>query len=131
MPTAIATRTLESYSVDELWARVGDFANPDWLRGVTRLRIEGQGPGAVRVLGVPGGVELRETLVSEGERSLTWSMDDGSPLPVRDYEATIAVDDDGGRARITWTSRFESAGPPDEILERMLTDMQTDMLRGL
>lgn len=110
MPEARISRTLD-VAPDALWSCVRAFGDLAWLPGDTKMEIRGEGVGQVRIITRPWGtVHERLTAVDDAARTLTYTVDEGMPLPITDYEATIVVDDDGGRGRITWSCRFQ----PDE-----------------
>ena len=97
-----------------MWSRVGDFhALSAWHPAIESQTAEGG--ESVRELHLGGGGTVVETLLEQGERSYTYSIDD-SPLPVADdYRATISVDDaDGGGCVITWVADFTAVGVSDE-----------------
>jgi len=107
-------------SAEALWTCVRAFGDLGWLPGDTQVEIRGDGVGQVRVITRPWGtVHERLTSIDDAARTLTYTVDEGMPLPVTDYEATIVVDDDGGRGRITWACRFrpDAGVAEDEVAE--------------
>ena len=101
-------------SADEMWSRIGDFHGlSTWHPAIESQTSEG---GAdVRELHIAdGGGTVVETLLDEGPRSYTYSIDD-SPLPVADdYRATISVEDADGGCVVTWVAEFTAVGATDD-----------------
>jgi mxaD protein len=94
-------------SADEVWKTVGDFGGIDaFFPGIESFRVEGDD----RVIGMFG-MEIRERLLSRDEaaRTLTYSVTEG--VPIDSHTATIAVEPEGGGAKITWSY----AVVPDEM----------------
>ena len=103
-------------AADEVWNRIGGFSTiHEWHPAIEHLEAEGTGVGSTRNLTIAGGISVVERLVAEdgADRTYTYEMLE-APLPVKDYVATIRVNDDGGGASIVeWTSTFEPAGVPE------------------
>ena len=99
-------------SADRLWAMVVDFGNVSWIPGAEGVRTEGKGPGMVRIIGAPG-AEIHERLetVDEAEKSISYTIPKGIPLPVTGYRATMKVHARGPeRSELEWSCSFEPAG---------------------
>lgn len=100
--------------VDSVWQKIRDFHNVDWAKGVL---------DTCEVVGDKGGTEagakrilngaIHETLLECNETDLTirYSIDDGPPPiskeDISNYEGTIKVSEDGGGAKVTWSSKWE------------------------
>ncbi len=93
-------------SADALWAIVADFGTVDWMMGVNKVELEGEGPGMVRLIyALPDAPPVREQLesVDEEARCLRYCIPEGNPLPVDDYHSHMTVVDLGaGRSRLDW-----------------------------
>ena len=129
MAEASVTRTLDA-TPDDLWKLVSDFGDLSWLPGGgVGAEIEGSGPGMVRVLVGPEG-KIRERLesVDEAGRSIRYAIPEGVPFPVTDYRATMQVSDDGGRARLAWSCRFEPDGATEAEAARAIETMYGVMM---
>ncbi len=98
-------------SADEVWKLIGGFNTlPDWHPAIEKSELEEE--GSMRRLSLAGGGTVIEKLVKldDKERVYTYSIID-SPLPVKNYEATIRVKDDGaGNTSVEWSSEFEAEG---------------------
>ncbi len=116
---------------DELWGIIGDF------HGLHKFQpniepsesIEG---GTARVLTI-GPNKITERLVEQGERSYTYSMDDGGPLPVTNYQSTLSVLDAGdGKSTVDWKSTFDPAeGGTEESAVQIVTMVYEGGLAGI
>ncbi len=96
---------------DEVWKLIGGFNTlPDWHPAIEKSELEEE--GSMRRLSLAGGGTIIEKLVKldDNERVYSYSIID-SPLPVKNYEATIRVKDDGeGNTTLEWSSEFEAEG---------------------
>lgn len=110
----------ESFSVsaDEIWNLLRDFGgilkwNPDSLESVT---VEGEGLGAIRTIGIPGGVSLQEKLEAFDDpgRSFSYSFTGKLLLPLENYLASMTVIPvDDSNCEVRWESTF-GPGPLSE-----------------
>jgi hypothetical protein len=120
MPIVTAETQLPA-TATEVWRHIGRFdAVRAWHPGVESSRLEDG--GAVRRLTLADGGATVERLVSHDDvnRSYTYEFLEGS-LPVRDYEATLAVDHDpDGSATVRWSSRFTAAGASEAEAAAMI-----------
>ncbi len=112
MASILVEKTLPA-APDALWELVVDFGNVRWIPGASETaKVEGSGPGMARILGNPEGGSIREILdsVDEAGRSITYSIPEGTPIPVSSYSSTMTVSDDGGQAHLAWGCEFEPDG---------------------
>jgi hypothetical protein len=110
------TRTLDT-TPEALWSCVRDFGNLSWIPGNPKVEVRGEGVGQVRIIERPyGKVHERLTSLDDAARTLTYTVPEGMPFPVTDYEAKMVVTDDGGKGRLSWSCRFEPDGASaDEV----------------
>ena len=93
-------------SPDAVWAKIGDFgALEEIFPAIESFRLEGD----ERIIGMAGGTEVRERLLSRDEatRTLTYSVIAGVPL--EHHEATITVEPAGEGCKVTWAYDVEPA----------------------
>lgn len=95
-----------------VWRTVGDFTGlAGWHPVVAETQMENG--GQQRRVKLVDGSELAEVLVSHDDSGTqyTYRIVEPGPLPVRDYEATLAVREstDGG-CEVSWSARFEPMG---------------------
>lgn len=100
-------------SAQEMWRRIGDFQGiAAWHPAIARCTP--QEDGEVRELALPDGDKVVERRVAQTDRSYTYRILDAGPLPVSDYEATIAVrDGEGGGSVVDWRATFTPVGASD------------------
>jgi hypothetical protein len=119
-----------------VWELASDFGGVDKWAGPAILgcSVEGEGIGAVRTLSLPGGATLQEKLESfdEAARTLSYSIVDPSPLPLRGYLSTLHVAEDGPqRCRVEWSGRMEPAGASEEQVTGMIRGIYTGGIAGI
>ena len=99
-------------SAQSVWELLRDFGGIlRWnSKGIESVSVEGEGIGAVRTIGIPGGVELQERLEAYDEegRSFSYSFFGKPVIPLENYYATMTVFEDGdAQCKIDWESTFE------------------------
>jgi len=116
MAVTQVARTMDT-TPDALWQCVRAFGEVPWARGAVKVEVRGEGVGQVRIVDLPyGKVHERLTSLDDEARSLTYDVPVGNPLAVTDYEARMAVTDDEGKGRLTWSCTFEpNAASEDEV----------------
>jgi hypothetical protein len=117
MAETSVTRTLD-VTPDALWRCVRAFHHTPWVPGAPP-EIRGEGVGQVRIFERPN-LKIHERLESldDAARTITYTIPIGMPFPVTAYQATMAVSDDGGRGRLTWSCAFEPDGVNAEEVAR-------------
>lgn len=93
----VFSSTIIDVPVDQVWEHVKDFNGlPSWHPAATDSKIEPtHTPGSVGCIRnfalTDGSGRIRETLlaISDSERSLTYNMLAGGPLPFEDYLAVM------------------------------------------
>ncbi len=112
MASVSVTRELEQ-SVDRVWGVVSDFGNISWMPEGTEVRLEGEGPGMIRHIGV-GTTTLAETLesVDDATRTLVYTIPGELPFPATDYRSTMVVREKGSGSELEWSCTFEPKGDP-------------------
>lgn len=104
--------------IDRVWAVLRDFnSHHRWHPAVAHSRMEndldGDVVGGVRKFSLSDGQELREQLLrhSDSDHAFTYCILD-SPLPLRDYVATVRLKPvtDGNQTFWDWRARFRAPG---------------------
>lgn len=106
---------------DEVFAVVGDFSDMGWYPGVTDTQVSED--GKARVLVLEDGTEIPERLAKQDEEkrviSFRRTADDLAVIPATNFSSQIEVADEGGKAKVTWTSAFyrgfPNNDPPPEL----------------
>jgi hypothetical protein len=120
----------------KVWELVRDFGGVTKWGGpaIQSCAVEGAGVGAVRRIGLPGGIAIAERLEAfdDAGRSLSYAIVEKSPVPVRDYLSTIRIVEDGPQAcRVDWSSTFEPDGASPEQAQAMVRGIYTGGIAGL
>jgi hypothetical protein len=118
---AKATVTTDfSIPADKLWALVRDFGNVSWVQGASDTAVEGEGVGMVRIFKAGDGPPIRERLeaLDDAARSLTYTIPENLPLPVKDYTSTMTVTPKGDGCTLEWTC----VGEPDGVSEQQMVE---------
>jgi uncharacterized protein YndB with AHSA1/START domain len=115
------------------WAAIVDWM-PDGY--VQSLRMEGQGPGAIRHLVTGKGVQLAERLDSANEVSgvLELSLLDPLPWGLISYRARGKLDSiSNDKSRLTWQGTLEmpERGPESDAVARLLRKSYAKMFLGI
>ena len=102
---SIVVEALVGAPAAQVWAAVADVGavHERLLPGrVVDARLEGD----VRVLTLPGGVEVRELIVAvdHEHRRLAYSVQGGQRMELAHHHASFQVFDDAGGARLVWTT---------------------------
>src|SRR3989338_3433969 len=101
--TKIAMSTDLNVSADDAWKLIGNFnALPDWHPLVEKSELTKK--GQERRLSLVGGGTIIERLenIDAKTRTYTYSIID-SPLPVRNYKATLKVSGSGENCKVEWS----------------------------
>lgn len=120
-------------SADRVWELVRDFGGVQrYAAGIEKCSVEGHGLGAVRTLGLPGGLSLQERLeaLDDAGRRLSYAIVAG-PIPVSSYLATLEVCDEGSGCRIDWSSTFEAKGISDDQARGMIEGVYKGGIVGI
>jgi len=120
----------------KVWELVRDFGGVTKWGGpaLQSCTVEGAGIGAVRRIGLPGGLAIAERLEAfdDGARSLRYAIVEKSPIPVKNYLSTIRIEEDGPQAcRVDWSSTFEPDGASAEQAQAMIRGVYTGGIAGL
>ncbi|MBW2384994.1 MAG: SRPBCC family protein [Deltaproteobacteria bacterium] len=120
-------------SADDLWRRLRNFGDVSWLPGGPEPLFEGEGVGMIRSIVIPPLPTAREQLdaVDEESRTIRYHILDGNPMPVRDYSASMQVEELGeGRSRLIWRSQWEPEGVSEDQARAAVDQLYTGVLAG-
>ncbi|WP_370178797.1 SRPBCC family protein [Rhodococcus wratislaviensis] len=105
-----------------VWGRIGDFfAIHAWHPDAEHTERD-ESRNSVRHVALRGGGEAIEELINQTEQSYSYTMVGGS-IPVRNYQATVAVTQDGesGETVVSWDAAFDADGIPAEQAHQLIT----------
>jgi len=133
MAQAEASKTI-GVPADRVWKTVRAFSGLErYFTMFAGSTTEGSGVGATRTLTLPEGGRFLERLESldDASRTLTYAALE-SPLPIENYLGTVTVEDaGGGRARVTWSARFDVAPAQESAMVEMLSGAYASGIDGL
>jgi hypothetical protein len=118
---------------EAVWGVVGDFcAIKDWHPAVVQCDEVNEGDDVFRVLTLGDGGKIKERLTGKGDTSYSYEIIE-SPLPVKNYKATLEVgeDDEPDRVEIVWKSEFEADGVSDEEAKKIIVGIFEDGVKGI
>jgi hypothetical protein len=118
----------------DVWAVVGDFcAIKDWHPAVAECEKITEDGDTYRILTLGDGGKIKEKLTDTEDTGYSYEIVE-SPLPVKNYEATIYVgeDDEPDRVEIVWEAKFDAAdGSTDEEATKVITGIFNDGVGGI
>jgi hypothetical protein len=124
---AMAAEVTRSIEIDaapgRVWQTMGAFCSiADWHPVIAKCEEERIGGEPHRRLTTLDGGVLIEKLLSHDVDGMSYSYAIiESPLPVSNYESTIRVSEQGGKAVVTWRSTFEPKGTSEAEAVTVIT----------
>ena len=108
--------------LNKVWDKIGGWcAIKDWHPAVAACAETRKDNQLRRTLTLEGGGEIVELLTGEDERSYSYIIET-SPLPVKNYKATLSVSPQGNdQTKIKWTGTFDADGKPDKEVIDLIT----------
>ncbi len=95
-------------SADKAWAAIRDIGGLDrWFPIISACTVEGEGVGALRVLTLAGGGEMRDRIVEicDAKKRLRYERPH-LPFPVNDYRGMVEIRGAGALCVLAWTVQF-------------------------
>ena len=118
----------------EVWAVVGDFcAIKDWHPAVAECEQMEESGDTYRILTLGDGGKIKEKLTDTDETGYSYEIVE-SPLPVKNYSATIEVgeDDEDDRVEIEWEAEFDAAdGTEDADAKKIIVGIFNAGVSGI
>lgn len=107
----------------DAWAAIGDWCSiADWHPVIAECEAYEEDGKTLRKLTTGDGGELIEEQTAMDEDGMSFSyVILESPLPIADYESTMAVTENGDGATITWSSSYSADGVSDEEALELMT----------
>ncbi len=121
-------------SFEKVWGLVADFGNTSWMQGVSKTEVTGEGPGMVRAIHVgPDAPPVLEkmTAIDRDRHRVDYTITQGNPLPVENYNAWIVVSrNSDGSAHIDWCSTFDAKKGVDDATAKTSVEGMYGVLIG-
>lgn len=94
------------------WKKIGAWcAIKDWHPAIAGCEASRQGKDSFRTLTLKDGGKIKEKLTSTGKWTYSYTIEE-SPLPVKNYAATLSVKADGdgdkNESDVIWTAKFDA-----------------------
>lgn len=100
-------------SASELAAKYATVCGiTEWHPAVAACEESTEGASAFRTLTLKDGGKIKEKITSKSSDGYAYRIVE-SPLPVKDYMANFSIKDEGGNAKISWTTSFQAKGKPE------------------
>ena len=119
---------------ERVWETVQDFAGiADWHPAVLACTEDWEGTQRLRRLDVGAAEPVVERQTESDDNAMRYSyVIERGPLPVRDYEASLAVHaDDATSCTVAWEGRFEADGVPESEAVAIIQDIYRKGLEHL
>ena len=116
-----------------VWEVVGGFcAIKNWHPAVAECEEITEGDDVFRILTLQDGGKIKEQLTDKGDTSYSYEIVE-SPLPVKNYKATLKVgeDDEENRVEIVWKSEFDANGASDDEAKQVIVGIFEDGVKGI
>ena len=109
----------------DVWKLVGGFCEiKNWHPVVADCVEFKEGDTVFRTLTLKGGGTIKEKLTGTEETGYSYEILE-SPLPVKNYKATLKIgeDDEKGRVEIVWQATFDAEGASDDDAKKKIADV--------
>lgn len=136
---------------EKVWSIVKDYGDMSWHPGIKSVtNQDGNKKGAIRVLTLNNGGTITEELKKYDEAKMSYSYkitemstaktithagaEEKVPVfPVDNYAATIEVESEGGKSKVSWKAAYYRAymnnNPPEEMNEDAANNAVTTVLK--
>jgi Polyketide cyclase / dehydrase and lipid transport len=117
------SRTVSSPAApDAVWAKIGDFCGiAKWHPAVEKCEMAEKDGATWRTLSLKGGGTIIEKQLSRDDKTMSYSYAiTESPLPVQNYQSTIAVAGNGSGSTIVWLGKFDAKGATNEEAAKVM-----------
>jgi uncharacterized protein YndB with AHSA1/START domain len=133
LETVNVTRTIGA-GADAAWAAIAAIEGLDrWFSVIDTCRVEGQGEGATRYLGLSGGGEIEDRIVSidHARRRFEYNRT-RSPFPVSSYIGVVSVRPISEQtSEVSWVVEIEVAPDAKDELAAFLRTALSGGVEGL
>ncbi len=119
--------------ITAVWKIAGAFCSiRDWHPAVKQCEQVTEGDDTFRILTLQDGGKIKEKLTDSSDESYNYEIVE-SPLPVKDYKATLSVEPgrNEGFTMVVWTAEFEPAGASEQDARKTISGIFGDGLKGI
>ena len=130
--TVVIRKTLAVGS-DRVWTAIAGVGGLDrWFPIISACRVEGEGVGALRILTLRDGGEMRDWIVEidDAARRLRYERR-VLPFPVENYRGAVLVRSAARGADVSWTIDYDVAEPARAQISALVFSAISDGLDGL
>lgn len=123
-----------SVASEKAWQAIASIGGLDrWFPIISDCRVEGAGVGAIRILTLTDGAEMRDRVLEIDPAAKCFRYErTHSPFPVSKYLGTVEVKDKTGSAsELSWTLQIDVAEEAREQLVLLLKQALSDGISGL
>lgn len=127
------TKTIAGQS-DQVWSAISSIDGLDrWFPVISSCRVEGKGVGAIRIMTLADGAEMRDRVLEIDHVARRFRYErTHSPFPVSKYLGTVEVRDSAGSgSEVSWTVNLDVSAEAREQLVSRLKNSLSDGIRGL
>lgn len=118
---------------DEVWSAISSIGGLErWFPIISSCRVEGAGVGAIRVLTLADGAEMRDRVLEIDQSARRFRYErTHSPFPVSKYVGTVVVHDRDGATEVSWTVDLDVAADARDQLASLIENALSDGISGL
>jgi len=135
MPTEVRVVEEIAAPAARVWVLIRGFGDLlEWATGLESCQLEGSGIGAVRTVGLPGGLRLQERLEAfdEASRSFSYAIIGKHPLPFRDYLSSVGIREIGPtRCEITWEGHFDPKPGSEAAAQSLIRGIYSNNIESI
>jgi len=131
--TAKATKIVDAPG-ERVWSAIKSIGGLErWFPIIASCRVEGEGVGAIRILGLVDGSEMRDRVLEIADAERRFRYDRFKlPFPVENYQGTVEVRDRADQGSVVvWKTQFEVAADKKDGLVALIESALSDGLDGL
>jgi Polyketide cyclase / dehydrase and lipid transport len=119
---------------DRVWAAIKSVGGLDqWFPIIATCKVEGAGVGAIRILELAGGGEMRDRIIEIADRERRLRYDRFQlPFPVAKYFGTVEVRNRGdSQSEISWSIQMDVDADKKDELNLLIQSAISDGIDGL
>ena len=132
-PTQVTESVQLSVPVDQVWPSIGPFCGlSDWHPAVEKCELRQDAKGQLRLITVKGGGVIEERLLSasDTQHRIAYSIL-SSPLPVKNYTASLSATPSGKGTKLVWKAKFMPNGASEAEAKKVISGIFTSGFDGL